>query len=253
VEVDRGSLSNPASAGKLEAVMGVSVRSAASDRRLAVTAVLLALSALVAAMVAVRVAYTETGNYINLAWNLFLAWIPFALALVVYDRSRRAGGKVTLLVLSGLWLLFFPNAPYIVTDFRYLSMIGGVPTWYDVVLVTTAACVGLVLGFISLYLMQVVAARLWGGPVAWLAVAAVLAVSSFGVYLGRVHRWNSWDLFTEPGPLLGQIFGGLADPLDYTRAIAAMVLFTGFLTASYAVFYAIVRASNLLGDQSRSA
>jgi len=233
--------------------MEVSMRSAASDRRLAVTTVLLTLSAVVVAMVVVRVAYSGTGNYINLVWNLFLAWIPFTLALVVYDRSTRPNGRVTLLFLSGLWLLFFPNAPYIVTDFRYLSIIGGFPTWYDALLVGITAGVGLVLGFISLYLMQVVAARLWGGPVAWLAVAAVLAVSSFGVYLGRVHRWNSWDLFTEPGPLLGQIFGGLADPLDYTRAIAAMVLFTGFLAASYAVFYAILRASNLLGDESRSA
>jgi uncharacterized membrane protein len=233
--------------------MGPPLRSAASDRRLALSAALLGLSVLVVAMVAFRVAYTGTGNYVNLAWNLFLAWIPFTLALVVYDRSRRAGGRITLLALSGLWLLFFPNAPYLVTDFRYLSMIGGVPAWYDVVLVSTAAGVGLVLGFVSLYLIQVVAARLLGGPVAWLAVAAVLAVSSFGVYLGRVHRWNSWDVFVEPGPLLGEIAGGLADPLSYTRAIAAMIVFAGFLAAGYILFYAVAQASNLVGDESRSA
>ena len=211
------------------------------------TAALLALSALVVAMVAVRIASTGTLNYFNLAWNLVLAWIPFVLALVVYDRSSRLGGRVTLLGLSGLWLLFLPNAPYLVTDFRYLSMIDGFPRWYDVVLVSIAAGLGLVLGLLSLYLIHVVAARLLGAAAAWLVVVAVLAVSSFGVYLGRVHRWNSWDLFVSPGPLLGQIFGGLADPLDYTRAIAAMILFTGFLAASYVVFYALVRASDLLG------
>jgi uncharacterized membrane protein len=227
-------------------------RARASGRRQAVVATLAALSLVVLAMVAVRVVATESGNYVNLVWNLVLAWIPLGVALLVYDAAARGARKLPLLLGGAIWLLFFPNAPYLLTDFKYLERIGGAPLWYDAVLVSIAAGVGLVLGFISLYLMHDVATRMVGGPAAWLGVAAVLALSSFGVYLGRVHRWNSWDLFVAPGPLLGEIFGGLTDPFSYTRAIAAMVLFTGFLAAIYLVFYALVRASNLLGDESRA-
>ena len=98
-----------------------------------------------------------------------------------------------------LWLVFFPNAPYIVTDFKWLRDWTGAPIWFDVVLVAAAAWCGLMLGFISLYLMQAVVRRSIGTVKAWLFVLGVLAVSSFGIYLGRFQRWNSWDVFTQPG------------------------------------------------------
>jgi uncharacterized membrane protein len=159
----------------------------------ATLAALAALSLLVAAMVAVRIAYTGDGNYVNLVWNLALAWIPLGLALIVYDGAARGVRGRWLLAGSALWLLFFPNAPYLVTDLKYLDMIGGAPIWYDAVLVSAAAWAGLLLGFISLFLMHSVARRFVGELNAWLAVGGVLALSSFGVFLGRFRRWNSWE------------------------------------------------------------
>ena len=84
-----------------------------SRRRLATVLGLFAASLFCVALVVVRNVHTGNGDFRYLIWNLFLAWIPFALAVFVYDRWRRRRGGMLLLVLGGLLLLFFPNAPYL--------------------------------------------------------------------------------------------------------------------------------------------
>ena len=208
-----------------------------SRRRLAILGSLAGLSALVVAMVAVRVSYSGNSYYEALVWNLLLAWIPFALAVYVYDGRRRAGRGPLLWAAGVLWLVFFPNAPYIVTDFKWLRESIGAPIWYDVVLVAAAAWCGLMLGFISLYLMQAVVRRSIGTVKAWLFVLGVLAVSSFGIYLGRFQRWNSWDVFTQPGHFAHNVWPHIAQPYDHPKTVAVTALFTVFLAMTYLVFY----------------
>jgi uncharacterized membrane protein len=214
-----------------------------SDRRLATVASLAGLSVLVVAMVAVRVVYSGNSYYNSLVWNLFLAWIPFGLAIVVYDGFRRGAGRAQLWSAGILWLLFFPNAPYIVTDLKYLQEWTGAPIWFDVVLVCAAAWCGLLLGFMSLYLMQAVVRRTVGAVNAWLFVLAVLTVSSFGIYLGRFQRWNSWDVFTQPERLAVNIWTQLTQPHEHPKTVAVTVLFTAFLGATYLVFYSFAHPS----------
>jgi uncharacterized membrane protein len=224
------------------------LRTSFSDRRLVVFGVLVGLSGLVAGLVAFRVAYSHSFEDMPFLWNLFLAWIPFGLALLIYDRHRSGARRVQLLALGLLWLLFFPNAPYIVTDFRYLADITGKAFWYEGLLIGTAASTGLLLGFMSLYLIQAIVRRAAGARYAWLFVFVALGLSSVGVYLGRVLRWNSWDVFVRPGSLLGELAGALVDPLGHPRPIAITILFTSFLLASYAIFYLLARTSSLLGE-----
>jgi len=211
-----------------------------SRRRLAILASLGGLSALVVAMVAVRVGYARNDYYTNLVWNLFLAWIPFGLAVYVYDGYRRLS-RLQLWAGGALWLLFFPNALYIVTDAKWLREAAGAPVWYDVVLVAAAACCGLLLGFASLFMMQQVVRGALGNARAWAFALATLALGSFGVYLGRFERWNSWDVFTRPGHLAQSLLPHIAHPQDHPRALAVMVLFTAFLAMSYLVFYAFAQ------------
>ncbi len=94
---------------------------------------------------------------------------------------------------AALWLVFFPNAPYIITDLLHLSAQDGVPVWYDLILLSAFAWTGAMLGMISLGLMHVLVARVAGGAWSWIFVLGVLMLSGFGVYLGRFPRWNSWD------------------------------------------------------------
>jgi uncharacterized membrane protein len=223
------------------------LRTSFSDRRLAVFSALLGLSGLVAVLVAFRIAYSHSFEDVPFLWNLFLAWIPFALALLIYDRHRRGARPVQPLALGLLWLLFFPNAPYIVTDFGYLTDMTGKTFWFEGLLIGTAAVTGLLLGFMSLYLIQAIVRRVAGARYAWLFVFVALALSSVGVYLGRVLRWNSWDVFVRPGSLLAELARVLVDPFAHPRPIAMTILFTSFLLASYAIFYSLARTRSLLG------
>jgi uncharacterized membrane protein len=222
-------------------------------RRLLVLGALVGLSMLVLLMVTVRVGETGSLAYANLVWNLFLAWIPLGFALVLYDGARRGIGGRWLLAVGGMWLLFFPNAPYLMTDLKYLRELGGAPFWYDAIMAGSAALAGLALGFLSLFLVHAVMERRFGRVGAWLGVWALLLVSSVGVFLGRFQRFNSWDVFTDPGPIVADLTKGLSDPLSYPRVLAVTVVFSAFLVGGYAVFYALARFSRLLDDEPQSA
>ena len=228
--------------------MAQRLRGSFSDRRLAVVAALALLTLFTLAMLAARMAYTGTRGHGWLAWNLFLAWIPFALALLLYALAR-AGAPLRALVPFGLlWLVFFPNAPYLVTDLKHIGPGGRVPVLYDVLLLSAAAWTGLLLGLTSLFLVHMVVRRLVGAVNAWALVVAVLALSSFGIYLGRVQRWNSWDVVANPVPLGAQLLQGLAHPIDYPRPLGLTVLLTSLLLTSYLVLYSFARLSSLTRD-----
>ena len=214
------------------------LRLSMSDRRFAVLALLVALSVLVAALVAFRIVYTQSADHTGLLWNLVLAWVPLGLALLVYDRAehgRRRGAALA----AAMWLLFFPNAPYIVTDFVHLRGSEGRAYWFDLVLIATVATTGLLLGFVSLYLVHVVVRRAAGPAVGWAFVVVALALSSLGVYLGRVWRWNSWDALVNPWSVVRRLAHAFANPDP--RAVAFMLAFTLFLAATYAAFYVVAR------------
>jgi uncharacterized membrane protein len=228
--------------------MAQRLRGSFSDRRLAVVAALALLTLFTLAMLAARMAYTGTRGHGWLAWNLFLAWIPFALALLLYALAR-AGAPLRALVPFGLlWLVFFPNAPYLMTDLKHIGPGGRVPVLYDVLLLSAAAWTGLLLGLTSLFLVHMVVRRLVGAVNAWALVVAVLALSSFGIYLGRVQRWNSWDVVANPVPLGAQLLQGLAHPIDYPRPLGLTVLLTSLLLTSYLVLYSFARLSSLTRD-----
>jgi uncharacterized membrane protein len=223
----------------------------ASRRRALAVGSLVLASAFGVALVTVRGLYTGTGEYRNMLWNLVLAWIPFVVALVVYDRHRRGAPPRHLVVPTLVWLLFLPNAPYLVTDFKYLAEIGGAPVWYDITLLTTFAWVGLLLGFGSLFLMHTVAARILGAAASWVAVAAVLGLTGFGVYLGRFERWNSWDVVRNPGTLAGDLWTGLSDPLSYPRPLAVTIALSAFLSLGYLGLYSFLRLAALETNERR--
>jgi uncharacterized membrane protein len=177
-----------------------------------------------------------------LVWNLFLAWVPLVLALFVYDAYRRGRSLLWLAPALVLWLLFLPNAPYIVTDFVHLSARTQAPLWFDGVELSAFAWTGMLLGFVSLYLVHAVLRDRFGAVAAWLVVLGVLALSSVGVYLGRVKRWNSWDLLTQPGQKLAELQAHAVDPAGLAQAIAISLGVTALLAAAYLVFYVLMGA-----------
>jgi hypothetical protein len=97
-------------------------------------------SALACAILAARILRVESATFIFLVWNLFLAWVPYMWSLWAASIERRHPRAWWRLLLPGaLWLLFFPNAPYIVTDFVHLRERPPVPLWYDLGLLAAFA------------------------------------------------------------------------------------------------------------------
>jgi uncharacterized membrane protein len=213
-----------------------------SRRRLVTVIGLFAGSLFCVALVVVRNVHTGNPNFRYLVWNLFLAWIPFALAVFVYDRWRRRRTGLLLLALGGLWLLFFPNAPYIATDFVHLDHAPLMPYWYDAVTIAAFAWMGLLLGFASLYLMQTVV-RQWRGAVAgWIFAIVAIALGSLGIYLGRFLRLNSWDALEHPSVLPRIAHTVALNPFAYQEAIAVTLLFTVALSFAYFLLYSFAAA-----------
>ena len=136
-----------------------------------------------------EVRYEVHGNRF-LLWNLMLAWIPLLLALLIYDRYRRGASLVRLAPALVLWLLFLPNAPYILTDFIHLAPRQRTPLWLAGLTLSAFGWTGLLLGFVSLYLVHAVARHRFGAR-AWYGVFGALALVSAGIYIGRFKRWNS--------------------------------------------------------------
>ena len=199
---------------------------------------LLAASALPVFLLMARVFYTGRITYIFLIWNLFLAWLPLLFAYL----SVRLGFKRRLAGLWALaWLLFFPNAPYIITDIMHLPNVGGVPILYDVVMLFAFAMVGIVLGFVSLRWMQWGVAQRWGVWASRFFALTVLGLAGFGIYLGRYLRWNSWDVFTNPIALLRDIAPVFIAPTVYWRVWAMSMLFALLLTFLYWLFATLPR------------
>jgi uncharacterized membrane protein len=210
-----------------------------SRRRLAALGGLVLASALGVGLVVLRFAWTGELRYANLVWNLVLAWVPLVLALVVYDRARRGARGPSLVVPAAVWLAFLPNAPYLLTDFMLLRDIHGMPVWFDVALLTTFAWTGLLLGFVSVYLVQRATGRLLGSAAGWSTAVAALGLSGLGIYLGRYLRWNSWDLLVQPGSVAGDVLEQLASP----RLVGMSLVMATFLVVAYAMLYAVLEAA----------
>jgi uncharacterized membrane protein len=129
--------------------------------------------------------------------------------------------------------LFFPNSPYIVSDLIHLGPRNGVPVWFDTIMIFSFAWNGLILGFLSLWLVQQLMAGWLGCTASWLLVAGTLGATGFGIYLGRFQRWNSWDILVDPIGLLRDVALRVRNPVDYPRTLGVTILFAGFLMVAY--------------------
>ena len=198
-------------------------------------AALLAASALCVATVEIRTHETGDAYYRFLVWNLTLAWVPLVFAIAAYWRAR---SRVDLTVAALLvpWLLFFPNAPYLLTDFIHLGEGPPAPLWYDGLMLSAFAWTGLLLGFGSLYLVQMIVRCAFGRTAGWLGVVAALALASAGVYIGRFIGFNSWDALLHPVHVANIV----RDQLSGVRArmVEALLALMAFLSVAISPFTA---------------
>ncbi|MGC5325474.1 DUF1361 domain-containing protein [Brevibacillus sp. SYSU BS000544] len=171
--------------------------------------------------------------------NLVLAWIPLFFAVLIHliwTVKKRISWSMILLAVP--WLLFLPNAPYIVTDLVHLTYLkGDISVYFDLMLNFLTAFTALFIGFLSIYLLQKIIQAKFQSFTSWIFVLMILFLCSIGVFLGRFLRWNSWDIVSDFSNII----------IDSLRVMSQMpslfflAIFTVFLIGTYAVFYCSVR------------
>ena len=183
-----------------------------------------------------RFIYTDTKVFLFLNWNLFLAFVPWAVTSVTILKPKLQTYRITIFILLSIWLLFFPNAPYILTDLFHLRLKSAMPKWFDLILILSFAWTGLVFGFLSLWDIEKILSKSMNHI--WMSLISVclLFIGSFGIYLGRYLRWNSWDIINEPFNLLYDITDRLINPFDHPRTWGVTLFMGIFLNMIYWTF-----------------
>ncbi len=196
-----------------------------------------------------RIFYSHSTSYLFFVWNLFLAWIPYFLSLILVIKEKYIKRNVSIACVIFIWLLFFPNAPYILTDLFHLKQIDGVPFWFDLVVFLSFVANGLMLGLISLSYIQNFIERRYSLVKGWIFSFVALFLGSFGIYLGRFQRWNSWDIITNPIALFKDMVIRIINPVAHPRTYGVTVLFFTLLTLVYLVFKIMTKKSGNSKDK----
>lgn len=200
-------------------------------------------------MVMARVLVTLSPHYMFFFWNVLLAVIPLYLsAYLLKEGSRLRSWKWLMVAVS--WVLFFPNAMYLVTDVVHVLRYDNAPIWYDMAMVLLFAYLGLRLCFLTLFQIQkfmettgVTPAMRWGG------VIGLLYLNALGIYIGRFLRWNSWDILWAPHSVLYDIFDRILSPQDHFNTTAFTLILWGMSLLLYGVWYGIHRGRRTLLPQ----
>jgi uncharacterized membrane protein len=198
----------------------------------------------------VRILISNRPSYRYLLWNLVLALVPFVFAALLSLLSAKLGpGRrraLAVMPLAALWLLFYPNAPYIFTDFIHVinrtfprsspsDWLGiNALIWYDILMNAAFAFIGHFVGLVSIWLVQENLSRAWSPIVARVLVLVAIVLSGFGIYLGRFSRLNSWDAILSPRLVFGEIGEALADP----KAVLFSLAFALFVFLTYGALLA---------------
>lgn len=156
------------------------------------------------------------------------------------QRARTWG-----LVAFAAWLVFYPNAPYIFTDFIHVVRRAGLGNlaarwmseydllWYDIVMNSAFAFVGHYLGLVSMYLMHGTMRSLFGRVAGWATMVPAILLSGFGIHIGRFARFNSWDLAFYPVDSIKVMLRSIVDPAAALFSLA----FALFIAITYLMYY----------------
>lgn len=198
------------------------------------TRTLFYLSLFCVALSVMRIILTRTIFLSFLAWNLALAFIPWCIAITLDIIKLRNKWYAVCLIM--LWLLFFPNAPYILTDMIHLKKTASRYDWFTFILILSYCFTGLFYGYVSLDFIERAISRIFKMKHTLWFVCAVLYLSAYGIYLGRFLRWNSWDTIVRPYALFKDIFAHIRHPVEYKQVWSFSFLMGTALILFYYAF-----------------
>ena len=175
----------------------------------------------------VRLKITESFFLLFLVWNLFLAVIPFGISF--YVRQQKKLKKWQLIGWSCVWILFLPNAPYIVTDLIHLQLSDGLIVLVDLVVISSFAIAGLLFYLVSVRDMELLFQQNFSKKLRIVFFSVLPFLCGFGIYLGRFLRFNSWDILQDPTSLVVTVAKIILFPASHGLAWGITIGFGGLL------------------------
>ena len=209
-----------------------------------ITVIFIYLSFLALVFFLFDVIYYHSSQYYYLLWNLFLAWIPLLLSFYLKKiLAKKAWSSYEAMFVSLLWVLFIPNSFYMLSDYIHLNNFTGNNLLFNITFFSEIIITALMLGFFSVRIIEFEIKNRFSKVWSRLIIALIFLISSFGIYVGRDLRWNSWDIFINPGALLLDVFNHLSNPSNYATILTVVFPFF-ILIASF--YYLIVNFSQKL-------
>jgi len=175
------------------------------------------------------------------SWNIFLAGGAVGLSILLCEASKKRR-KVAFAIIFIAWLIFFPNAPYMVTDIMHISALGfygasyDISAWIGLFYITSCVLLGILAGLFALdNAVKAMSHKL----TAVLTVIAASLLSGYAMYIGRFLRFNSWNLI-NPITLLNYLVH------DFNLFAAQFSLLAAcFVAGSYGVYVFFTRPTKL--------
>jgi uncharacterized membrane protein len=175
--------------------------------------------------------FVKLGTFWWMIWNAVLALIPVGLSILFFKRQeqpRHVIRNITFGFEVALVLLILPNAPYVATDLvHFLETVrtGDTSLWKLLGTELPIYVLFVLIGLASysftvdrlIHAMRMRLGRGWG----WAGLIGIPLLSSIGVYLGRVARYNSWDVLTDPQGII-QSSRTVVDQMKIAKVLMGM-------------------------------
>jgi uncharacterized membrane protein len=175
-------------------------------------------------------------------WNAMLAIIPVVFVVIFFKREDQPRRRLRNLTFAGelaLVLLFLPNAPYVATDLvHFVETVrqSDVSLWKllgtEFPLYVAFVLFGLVCYSFAtdrlLYALEMRLGKRWY----WIGLITIPLLSAIGIYLGRVARFNSWDILQDPKAILHST----RDAFDNLKVVKVILSMTGLLMIVHQVY-----------------
>lgn len=180
-----------------------------------------------------RIVVTGTWNYLFLVWNLWLALLPYWLTENILHRYSVLKSRWKLSLVLCAWLLFIPNSFYIITDIFHFARFQNAPRWFDLLLLFSFACNGIMAGLVSMGRAERLLELMKGKRVSVLMVFSTMWLIALGIYIGRFMRYNSWDIIRQPVSLFADIGDMILHPVEHGYAWGMTICYGAFMGLLY--------------------
>jgi uncharacterized membrane protein len=185
-----------------------------------------------------RIIFTDSLRYIFLVWNLVLAVTPLLLAWWLYDRLKTESWfSWPQILLTFAYVGFLPNTFYLITDFVHLEQFNEASLYFDVILLSGFVFNGMILGFVSIYLIHRQLLRRISEKDSLYLISVIFLMASFAAYLGRFTRFNTWDIILRPAGLLFDVSDRFVNPTQHADTYISTVSLFFVLLSTYMVAY----------------